>query len=53
MKAELTIWIGAVAMIAGVWCWDYRAGLVAAGVVLILAGVGMVLEGQPNVDDSD
>ena len=50
MAAELIIWAGAVSIIAAAWCWDYRAGMLCLGVVLVLAGAGMVLGGSTNAD---
>jgi hypothetical protein len=50
MVAELIIWAGAVSIIAAAWCWDYRAGMLCLGVVLVLAGAGMVLGGSTNAD---
>ena len=49
--AELLLWSGAAAIVAAAWCWDYRAGLLCLGAVLILAGVGLVLGGKPNADN--
>ena len=50
MVAELIIWAGAVSIIAAAWCWDYRAGMLCLGIVLVLAGVGMVMGGKPNAN---
>ena len=50
MWAELTIWAGAMSIIAAAWCWAYRIGMLCLGVLLMLAGAGMVLGGPANAD---
>ena len=51
MKAELTIWTGGALIMTALWAWwDWRAGIAFAGVWLILAGVGMVIERMQNAN---
>lgn len=41
IRAELLLWCGVVAVVAGVSCYDWRAGIIAGGV--FAAGVGYLM----------
>jgi hypothetical protein len=41
IRAELLLWSGVVAVVAGIACYDWRAALIAGGV--FMAGLGYLL----------